>query len=321
MKKALVCGAGGFIGSHLVKFLKKRDYWVRGVDLKNTEFGKTLADDFQLLDLREKRDCANALAVEEGVFDEVYQLAADMGGMGFIHSAECEIMHNSALININMIHTAANCKVKHYFFSSSVCVYRDMEVGEPEMTEEEAFPAMPDNEYGWEKLYAERMAFAYGRHYGMKIRIARFQNCFGPEGTWEGGREKAPAALSRKIAEVEDGGTIEVWGDGSAVRSYTYIDDMANGIYTLMHSDLDMAVNIGCPEYYTVDELADTIAEAAGKKIHIKHVEGPIGVQSRNFSNEKISTTGWKYKWSLKGGIAKTYPWIEAQVKARQQKK
>jgi nucleoside-diphosphate-sugar epimerase len=191
-----------------------------------------------------------------------------------------------------------------------------MQPGEPEMTEAEAYPAQPDNEYGWEKLYAERLALAYSRNKGVAVRIARFQNCYGPEGTWMGGREKAPAAICRKVAEVPDGGTIEVWGDGSAVRSYTYIDDMIDGIFTLMHSDLDGAVNIGCPQYVTVNELVATVAEVAGKAIHVKHVEGPVGVQSRNFSNERIYSTGWRANVYLKEGIARTYPWIESQVKA-----
>ncbi len=318
MKKALVCGAGGFIAGHLVKKLKREGYWVRGVDIKEHEFAPTQADEFLLLDLREEDNCRAALTLDNGPFDEVYQLAADMGGMGFIHSAECDIMHNSALINIHMSHSAWEMGVSRYFFSSSVCVYRDMQVGEPEMTEDEAIPANPDNEYGWEKLYAERMAMAYERNRGMKVRIARFQNCYGPEGTWTGGREKAPAALCRKIAEIEDGGTIEVWGDGSAVRSYTYVDDMVEGIYLLMHSDLQGAANIGCPEYVTVDELAYTIAEVAGKKINLKHVEGPVGVQSRNFSNERIYSIGWQSKYSVRDGIAHTYPWIEEQVKTEQ---
>jgi GDP-D-mannose 3',5'-epimerase len=319
-KKALVCGAGGFIGSHLVKWLKKEGYWVRGVDQKRPEFSDTHADDFLVLDLRERENCEAALKLSDGKLDEVYQLAADMGGMGFIHSAECEIMRNSALINIHMVDSAAKAGIERYFFSSSVCVYRDMKVGEPEMTEEQAYPAMPDNEYGWEKLYAERMALAYGRHFGMKIRIARFQNCFGPEGTWEGGREKAPAALSRKVAEMEDGGSIEVWGDGTAVRCYTYVDDMLDGIYQLMQSEVDVPVNIGLPEYCTVDELARVIAQVSGKNVAIEHVEGPVGVQSRNFANDKIYTTGWRAKWSLEAGIAETYPWIEAQVKASRNK-
>ena len=316
MTRALVCGAGGFVGSHLARRLKEDGYLVRGVDLKRPEFAETAADEFLLLDLREKENCEAALRLNDGTFDEVYQLAADMGGMGFIHSAECEIMRNSALININMIHSASRAGVKRYFFSSSVCVYRDMVQGEPELSEEEAYPAIPNNEYGWEKLYAERMALAYGRRYDIAIRIARFQNCYGPEGTWQGGREKAPAALSRKVAEAEDGGTIKAWGDGTAVRSYTYIDDMTEGICRLMQSDVVDPVNIGSPEYVTVDELAYTVAKIAGKEISIEHVEGPVGVQARNFSNAKIYATGWRSRFSLKDGIARTYPWIERQVKA-----
>jgi nucleoside-diphosphate-sugar epimerase len=315
MKRALVCGAGGFIGGHLVKRLKQEGYWVRGVDIKEHEFAQTAADEFLLLDLREEENCQAALSLGDGTFDEVYQLAADMGGMGFIHTAECEIMHNSVLINVHMTHHAANLGVPRYFFSSSVCVYRDMVVGEPEMTEADAIPAHPDNEYGWEKLYSERVAMAYGRHYPMQVRIARFQNCYGPEGTWTGGREKAPAAISRKVAEVEDGGTIEVWGDGTAVRSYTYVDDMVDGIYMLMQSDLEGAVNIGCPQYVSVNELVDMVAKVAGKKINVKHVEGPVGVQSRNFSNARIYSTGWQAKFFLEDGIARTYPWVEEQVR------
>lgn len=321
MKTALVCGAGGFIGGHLVKKLKAEGYWVRGVDIKEHEFAPTQADDFQVLDLREEKNCQTALTLPEGAFDEVYQLAADMGGMGFISSAECEIMRNSALINIHMTHNAWKLGVPRYFFSSSVCVYRDMKPGEPEMTEAEAIPANPDNEYGWEKLYSERIAMAYERNRGMVVRIARFQNCYGPEGTWTGGREKAPAALSRKVAEAEDGGSIEVWGDGTAVRSYTYVDDMVDGIYVLMHSDLMGPVNIGCPEYVTVDELASTIAEVSGKRINVKHIPGPVGVQSRNFSNDRIYSTGWRARFFLKDGISQTYPWIEEQVKSRRSAK
>ena len=317
MKTALVCGAGGFIGGHLVKKLKREGYWVRGVDIKAHEFAPSVADEFQLLDLREEENCITALRRDDGTFDEVYQLAADMGGMGFIHSAECEIMHNSALINLHMTHQASELGVPRYFFSSSVCIYRDMQPGEPEMSEAEAFPAQPDNEYGWEKLYSERLALAYARNRGMHVRIARFQNCYGPEGTWTGGREKAPAAICRKVAEVPDGGTIEVWGDGTAIRSYTYVDDMVEGIYMLMQSDIEGAVNIGCPQYVTVNELVATVSEVTGKKIHVEHIDGPVGVQSRNFSNERIYSIGWQAKVYLKEGILRTYPWIEAQVKAQ----
>lgn len=316
MKRALVCGAGGFIAGHLVKKLKREGYWVRGVDIKEHEFSKTAADEFLVLDLREKQNCEAALSINGAKFDEVYQLAADMGGMGFIHSAECEIMHNSMLINVHMTHTAATMGIPRYFFSSSVCVYRDMQPGEPELTEADAIPAHPDNEYGWEKLYTERMAMAYGRRYGMQVRIARFQNCYGAEGTWTGGREKAPAATCRKVAEAEDGGTIEVWGDGTAIRSYTHVNDMVEGVYLLMQSDLEGAVNIGCPQYVTVKELVDTVIEVSGKKINVKYVPGPVGVQSRNFSNARIYSLGWQPKVFLKEGIQLTYPWIEAQVKA-----
>jgi GDP-D-mannose 3',5'-epimerase len=316
-KRALVCGAGGFIGSHLVKRLTKDGYWVRGVDQKKTEFSPTAADEFLLLDLREEQNCQAAVqAPAAGAFDEVYQLAADMGGMGFIHSAECEIMRNSNLINIHMTHSSALAGIKRYLFSSSACVYRDMEPNEPELSEEEAYPALPDNEYGWEKLYAERVAMAYGRRYGMTVRLARFQNCYGPEGTWRGGREKAPAALCRKVAEAGNGGTIEVWGDGSAMRAYTYIDDMVDGIRALMRSDLENGVNIGRQEYVSVDQLARTVAEVSGKKIEVRHVKGPVGVAARNFRNDRIRSIGWESKFSLRDGLARTYAWIESQVKA-----
>jgi GDP-D-mannose 3',5'-epimerase len=316
MKRALVCGAGGFIGGHLIKKLKREGYWVRGVDQKHHEFAPSAADEFLLLDLRNKENCQAALAVAGSRFDEVYQLAADMGGMGFIHNAECDIMHNSALINIHMTSVSAEAGVPRYFFSSSVCVYRDMQPGEREMLEAEAIPAHPDNEYGWEKLYSERVAMAYERRYGMQVRIARFQNCYGAEGTWQGGREKAPAAICRKVAEVCDGGTIEVWGDGTAVRSYTHVNDMVNGIYLLMQSDLHGPVNIGCPQYVTVDELVATISEVAGKRVKVEHVDGPVGVHSRNFSNARINSLGWLPAIFLKEGIELTYPWIDKQVKA-----
>ncbi|RLC90880.1 MAG: NAD-dependent dehydratase [Chloroflexi bacterium] len=323
MKRALVCGAGGFIGGHLVKKLKREGYWVRGVDIKEHEFAPTQADEFLLLDLREAHNCWQALNLGRDpstgsgqVFDQVYQLAADMGGMGFIHSAECDIMHNSALININMIDTATRMGAGRYFFSSSVCVYRDMAPGEPELTEADAYPAHPDNEYGWEKLYAERMALAYARHYPIQVRVARFQNCYGPEGTWRGGREKAPAAICRKVAQAPAGGTIPVWGGGSAIRAYTYVDDLVEGIYTLMHSDLEGPTIIGGDEYVTVDELVQTVIAASGKEIHVEHVEGPVGVQARNFSKARIKSLGWKAQVSLKEGIAQTYAWIENQVEA-----
>ncbi|HEV2070479.1 MAG TPA: NAD-dependent epimerase/dehydratase family protein [Acidimicrobiales bacterium] len=229
--------------------------------MKAPEFGASAADEFLQLDLPDRSACEAALSLEGG-FDEVYRLGADMGGMGFIHSAECEIMRNNALVNLNVVDAAAAAGVPRYFFSSSVCIYRDMEPGEPELDEAQASPALPDNEYGWEKLYAERVAEADGRRSGMAVRIARFQNCYGPEGTWRGGREKAPAAICRKVAEVDDGGTIEVWGDGTAVRSYTYVDDLVDGIVRLMRSGLAGPANIGNPEYVTVDELVGALGAA-----------------------------------------------------------
>ncbi len=314
MKKALVAGAGGFIGGHLVKKLKKEGYWVRGVDIKENGYAQTQADEFLILDLREEENCRKALLLENSNFDEVYQLAADMGGLGFIHSAETQIMHNNALINIHMTHNAVAMGIPRYFFSSSVCVYRDMELGEREMSENEAIPANPNNEYGWEKLYSERVAMAYGRQSGMKVRIARFQNCFGSEGEWQGGREKAPAAICRKVAEVEDGGTIEIWGDGTAVRSFIYVDDLVEGVFMLMHSDVEEPANIGSPEYVSINELAHTVFQASGKKLGINHIDGPVGVQSRNFSNTRIYSTSWRPKFSLKEGIIHTYAWINEQV-------
>jgi nucleoside-diphosphate-sugar epimerase len=315
VRTALVTGAGGFIASHLVKLLKQRGYWVRAVDLKEPEFSPSQADEFLLLDLRREDDAGAAFERSHGTFDEVYNLAADMGGMGFIHSAECEIMRNSALVNINMISAAAAAGAGRYFFSSSVCVYRDMQPGEPELTEDQAYPANPDNEYGWEKLYAERTALAFGRRYDMPVRIARFQNCYGPEGTWRGGREKAPAAISRKVAMARDGGEIEVWGDGSAVRSYIYVDDLIEGVYQLMQSDLEGPANIGTSEYVSVAELVDAVIDISGKQLGIKYVEGPVGVQSRNFSHARIESLGWKPQHSLRDGLAITYPWIAEQVR------
>jgi GDP-D-mannose 3',5'-epimerase len=311
----LVAGAGGFIGHHLVKFLKGQGCWVRGVDIKRPEFSPSQADEFLLLDLREPHNCWRALSLGRGTFDEVYQLAADMGGMGFIDSAECDIMHNNALINIHMIDTAARMGVPRYFFSSSVCVYRDMAAGEPALTEADSVPANPDNEYGWEKLYAERMAQAYSRHYPIQVRIARFENCYGPEGAWRGGREKAPAAICRKVAQAPDGGTIPVWGDGTAVRNYTYVDDMVQGIYRLTQSDLEGPVNVGGEEYVTVAELVRTVIEVSGKAIEIEYVNGPVGVYSRNFGKDRIHSLGWTAETSLAAGIARTYPWVADQVK------
>ena len=312
MKKALVLGAAGFIGGHLVTRLKRDGYWVRGADRKHPRFSKTDADEFLLCDLRWSKECQDTMT---GGIDEVYQLAAEMGGMGYVGSHECEIMHNSVLINANAIRAAVKAEIKRYFFSSSVCVYRDMKEGEAVMSEDDVYPASPDNEYGWEKLYAERMIMAHSRKYGITARIARFENCYGPKGTWRGGREKAPAAICRKVAEAEDDGHVDVWGNGEAIRPYTYIDDTIDGIRLLLDSDVEGAVNIGTRESVSVNGLVATIIEESGKKVFIRRVSGPVGVESRNFSKDKIRSLGWKAQFSLKEGIALTYPWILDKVK------
>jgi GDP-D-mannose 3',5'-epimerase len=316
MEHVVVCGAGGFIGSHLVKRLKAEGAWVRGVDIKRPEFGATAADEFALLDLRDMDQARRAVAPNgPHVIGEVYQLAAEMGGMGYISTAECEIMRHSGLINLNLPQAAVDAGVSRYFLSSSVCVYRDMAVGEPELIEADAYPAQPDNEYGWEKLFAERVLQAYGRRHGLTVRIARFQNCYGPEGTWTGGREKAPAAICRKVAQADDGGSVEIWGDGSAVRSYTYVEDLVDGVVRLMRSDVDGPVNIGSPEYVTVCQLVEIVIAVSGKRLRVKYVDGPVGVQSRNFSNTRIYSTGWRPKTSLRDGIRTTYEWVEQEVR------
>ena len=313
-KKALVTGAGGFVGSHLVKLLKKEGYWVRGVDLKLPEYSPTTANDFSLLDLRVKKNCLQALTVPGG-FDEVYQLAADRGGAGYMIPGACNMMKNNALINIYMISEAVKLKKKpKFFFSSSVCVYKDMEIGQSVIKEKDVYPAFPENEYGWEKLYSERMLQVYGQQFNMPIRIARFQTTFGPESNWEGGREKAADAISRKVALAKDGGSVEVWGNGKAVRCFTYIDDLLTGIRTLMNSKIDTPTNLGSGQYVTVDQLAQTIIKVSGKKLKIKHVKGAVGVKARNFSNKQIYTTGWKPKYTLIQGIKIHYPWVAQQV-------
>jgi len=313
-RRALVCGAGGFIGGHLVERLKAEGYWVRGVDAAEPQYRDTRADEYSIADLRVEADCARALAGDR--FDEVYQLAADMGGMEFISAAEPEIMRNSALINAQMINAAVAAGAGRYFLSSSVCVYRDMEVGEAELTEADAYPAHPDNEYGWEKLYAERLVQAWGRRYGIPVHIARFQNTYGPYGAWRGGREKAPAAICRKVAEAESGGHIEAFGNGSAVRTYVYVDDLIDGIRLLMSSDLEGPTNIGTRDQVTVVELVETVASVAGKTVSVRWVDGPVGVQSRNFSNDRIESLGFQPKFSLRDGLGQTYEWVAQQVGA-----
>jgi GDP-D-mannose 3', 5'-epimerase len=315
MKTAVVAGAGGFIGFHLVNTLKQQGYWVRGVDCKLPEFAPTSADEFLVLDLRQAENCQRAVqSVSTAPIDEVYQLAADMGGMGFIHAAECQIMSNSMRINLGMTEAAHAANVGRYFFASSACVYPDMNAGDSFVDEQHAYPAMPNNEYGWEKLYSERLALAYARNFGMQVRIARFQNCYGPLGTWRGGREKAPAALCRKVAEAAQDGIVEIWGNGTAMRSYTYVDDIVSGILTLMRSACSEPVNIGSAELVSVNELLSVIASVAGKDISIEHINGPVGVLARNHLFSNIEALGWQAQVSLREGIGKTYAWVAEQV-------
>lgn len=310
-KRVLVCGAGGFIAGHLVRVLSQEGSWVRAVDRAERPYGPTFADEWTLADLRDPGECARVL---QGGFDEVYQFAADMGGMEFISSAECEIMRNNVAVNINMIDAAAHAGVERYFYSSSVCVYRDMQPGEPPLTEDDAYPAQPDNEYGWEKLYSERVVQAYGRRFGISTRIARFQNCYGPEGAWRGGREKAPAAICRKVADAPDGGSIAVFGGGETIRQFIYVEDLVEAVIILTRSSEDRPTNIGADESVTIRELVATIADVAGKKIDIEPVDGPLGVQSRNFSHTRMHALGWAPRHTLRDGLAKTYPWIAQQV-------
>lgn len=313
MKKALVCGAGGFIGTHLVRKLKKEGYWVRGVDIKKPDFSKTEVDEFLLLDLREKKNCQKALRVKGG-FDEVYQLAADRGGIAYMVPMECEMMYNNVLINVYMIDEAVKTKVKKYFYSSSACVYQDMSIGSKAIAETGAYPALPDNEYGWEKLYSERVIEAYARKYGIDVRIARFDTTFGPEGTWEGLKPKMADDLCRKAAMSKDGSELEVWGNGKQVRSITYIEDLISGIRSLMKSNINKPVNIDCNEYMQVNDIAKLVILASGKNLKIKHVNGPVGVRSRNFSTKLLRSTGWKPKWKLKDSIKIHYNWVKEQV-------
>jgi len=317
MKKALVCGAGGFIGSHLVRRLKKEGYWVRGVDLKYPEFSPTAADDFIIGDLRDMAICAH---VTDQYFDEVYQLAADMGGAGYVFTGDndADIMHNSAKINLNMLESCYKRNIKKIFYSSSACIYPEYNQRDPEnpkTAEKTAYPANPDSEYGWEKLFSERLYLAFHRNYGIDVRIARFHNIFGPEGSWCDGREKAPAALCRKVTEAEDGGVIEMWGDGKQTRSFLYIDECIEGVRRLMNSEYIGPVNIGSEEMVTINQLAEMIMEIANKNLRIKHIPGPMGVRGRNSDNKLIrEKLGWEPNFPLKKGLKKTYDWILSQV-------
>lgn len=320
-KVALVTGAGGFIGGHLIKLLKKEGYFVRGVDQKLPDYTKSEADEFLKLDLRILKNVQKALK-RNGGFDEIYHLAADRGGAGYMGPGECDMMANNALMDIYMISEAVKLKKKpKFFYASSVCVYRDMKLGSTAIPEDNVYPAYPDNEYGWEKLYAERMLQAYAKKFEMPIRIARFHTTYGPEAHWEGGREKAADAISRKVAMAKEGGFVEVWGDGKAVRCFTYVEDLLSGIRSLVKSNIVMPTNIGSDQYVTVNELVETVIKVSGKKLKIKHVPGPVGVKSRNFSNKQIYSTGWRPKFKLSQGIAILYPWVASQVEKKYGKK
>ena len=317
MKTALICGAGGFIGAHLVKRLKREGFWVRGADLKLPEYAETEADDFVVGDLREQ---AFTRSVIDQRFDEVYQLAADMGGAGYIFTGanDAAIMHNSATINLNVLDALHKRNIRRVFYSSSACMYpayNQEDPDNPNCEEGSAYPAAPDSEYGWEKLFSERLYQAYGRNFGIEARVARYHNIFGPEGTWDGGKEKAPAAICRKVAKANDGDAIEIWGDGKQTRSFLYVDECVEGTTRLMRSEFTGPVNIGSDEMVTINQLVDIAAEIAGKKIDKHHIDGPLGVRGRNSDNHLIrDRLGWAPSQTLRKGLEHTYDWIEQQV-------
>ena len=321
-KKALVCGAGGFIGGHLVKRLKSEGYWVRGVDLKENEYDNSPADEFIIGDLR---DPVFTNKIVNGV-DEVYQLAADMGGAGHIFTGDhdADVMHNSAMCNLNVLEAMRQNNIKKVFYSSSACMYPEhnqLDPDNPKCSEDSAYPAAPDSEYGWEKLFSERLYFSYNRNYGFQAKVARFHNIFGPCGTWKGGKEKAPAALCRKAVEAEDGSFIEVWGDGKQTRSFLIVDECLEGIRRLMESDFSGPVNIGSEEMVSINDFAKMAIEISGKNLTIKNIEGPTGVRGRNSDNKLIKEKlGWAPSLPLREGMEKTYKWINQQAVNAQRK-
>ena len=315
-KKALVCGAGGFIGSHMVKKLKSEGYWVRGADKKYPEFSMSEADEFLRGDLTGQTFCDMVCNIE---FDEIYQFAADMGGAGYIFTGEhdADVMNNSATINLNILRNVKDYKPK-IFFSSSACMYPEhnqLDPNTPDCREDTAYPANPDSEYGWEKLFSERLYLSYHRNYDVPVRIARYHNIFGPEGTWTGGREKAPAAICRKVAELpKGGGSIEVWGDGLQTRSFLFVDECVEATYRLVQSDFTGPVNIGSEEMVSINELVDIAAKVADKDVEKNHIDGPLGVRGRNSNNDLIrEKLDWDYTMTLEEGIKKTYDWINEE--------
>jgi nucleoside-diphosphate-sugar epimerase len=320
MKSALVLGAGGFIGSHLVKRLKREGFWVRGVDLKFPRYAATVADDFVIGDLRDPAVCRDVIDLR---FEEIYQLAADMGGAGFVFTGEndADIMHNSALVNLNVLEAAHRRNCRRIFYSSSACMYPEHNQTDPERPnceESSAYPANPDSEYGWEKLFSERLYLAFARNKGMQVRVARYHNIFGPEGSWADGREKAPAALCRKVAQAKPHGSIEIWGDGLQTRSFLYVEECLDGTIKLMRSDFQGPVNIGSEEMVSINGLARLIMDVAGKSLDIEHIAGPLGVRGRNSDNRLIrQRLGWAPSATLREGIEATYPWIAGQVERR----
>lgn len=323
MKKAVVLGAGGFIGSHLVKRLKSEGYWVLGADLKYPEYAETAADTFLQGDLRDVNFVSKCIA--SGT-DEVYQLAADMGGAGYIFTGDndASVMHNSALINLHVVNECVAKKVGRVFYSSSACVYPErnqLDPDNPRCEEDSVYPAEPDSEYGWEKLFSERLYATFNRNHGLSVRVARFHNIFGPEGAWNNGKEKAPAAICRKVAEAKEGGVVEVWGDGKQTRSFLYIDDCLDAVRMMMQGDFQGPVNIGSEEMISINDFTHLIAEISGKKVKIKNIEGPTGVRGRSSDNRMVSEkVGWLPKLTLREGITKTYAWIEEQVNELQLK-
>lgn len=316
MKTALVLGAGGFIGGHMVKRLKSEGFWVRGVDIKAHDYLTSTADDFVLGDLR---DQAVVKQVMDRPFDELYQFAADMGGAGYLFTGEhdVEIVHNSAMINLNVTHSARGAGIESVFFSSSACVYPQENQEDPDnpiCTESSAYPANPDSEYGWEKLFSERLYLSCNQEYGMNCKVARYHNIFGPLGTWQGGREKAPAAICRKVAEAEPGGAIEIWGDGRQTRSFLYIDDCIEASLRLMRSECAEPVNIGSEEKISINDLAKMTAEISGKSLTINNIPGPEGVRGRNSDNRLLhQNLGWSPSSCLRDGMEQTYRWIAEQ--------